>query len=153
MNTVTSFISTVVERDFLVNFLYQLGYFAFRTDSSLKDFIIKNVPVKMQESLFQYFSQEIENNNIDALLLKSKSLIKELSSLPVITLTVMVIPSEQVCSSIGKWLEENAGIKVLLQFATDESVAGGAIIESKGFVRDYTIKNYFEKRLEGLNGF
>lgn len=148
MNTEKNVVSTLFERDILVNFLYQLDYFAFKKENSIKDFILKSLPVKMQESILQYFSQETENNNIDALVLKSKSLIKELSSLPVITLTVNTQLTEEQIYSISKWIQENTGIKVLLHFVEMENVVGGAIIESRGYIRDYTVKKYFEKRKE-----
>jgi F0F1-type ATP synthase delta subunit len=148
MNKVIEVITTVIERDILVNFLYQLDYFAFKKGVSIKDFIVENLPVKMQESVCQYFSQEIENGNFDELLSKSKSLIKEIDTLPVITLTVSAIPMEQQSYSIAKWIQENAGIKVLLRFIEVKSVVGGAIVESKGYIRDYTVKKYFEKRKE-----
>jgi F0F1-type ATP synthase delta subunit len=152
MNTVIEAISTVIERNILVNFLYQLDYFAFKKGVSIKDFIVSNLPVKMREDVCKYFSQEIENGDFTALVTKGKSLIKEIETLPVITLSVIKNPSDEQIYSISNWIKENTGIKVLLNFVEVEDVVGGAIVESKGYVRDYTIRRYFEKRKEDNYG-
>lgn len=68
-----------------------------------------------------------------------------LLELPVLRLTLAVEPTVEMVEKIADWAKKSLDEKVVLDFAVDENIIGGAVVEFKGKYGDFSIS----KRLSG----
>lgn len=74
-----------------------------------------------------------------------KLLRNHLTSLPQINLRIAFFPEEGTISKISQWLEKEIGKKIILDLNVDPRIAGGAIIEYKGKIIDFSLIKEIKK--------
>ncbi|OGD91805.1 hypothetical protein A3D07_02650 [Candidatus Curtissbacteria bacterium RIFCSPHIGHO2_02_FULL_42_15] len=67
-----------------------------------------------------------------------------------ITLTVAFEPSLDFQKEIALWLEKNLGRKVVCDFAVDEGIIGGLVIEYHGKYKDFSKAQEIESRMRSV---
>lgn len=71
---------------------------------------------------------------------------KEIGSLPEINLQIAFDPSEEVIWGISRWFEEKLQRKFILNFEIKPRIIGGAIVEYKGKVLDFSLRKEIKKK-------
>lgn len=151
MNKVIMLVSTVVERENLLNFLDQFDQRIFNESISPDDLLQSGAPEKFRESLKEYFSNEIESGQVEALFAKCKELRSQLKNISKITLTIACDPTDETVQSVRQFFQDTDK-PVLIEFLKDLLIVGGAVIESNGRIFEQSFRVYFEKRREERRG-
>lgn len=71
---------------------------------------------------------------------------EELKSLPIVNLTIAIEPTEETGWMVKNWFKEEMGKDILVDFETDKTLIGGAIVESSGKRTELSFRQYFEKK-------
>jgi hypothetical protein len=71
--------------------------------------------------------------------------IDALEALPIIRLSVAIVPSEKALLQWHKLCREKLDSPCVLEVTKDQSVAAGAVIELKGRIFRYTLADVIEK--------
>lgn len=145
MNTVIESIMTVNERDLLLNFLDQFDRIIFDSKIDMKSFVSQLQDAGTRDSLLSYFGEDLDNKNSEALFTKSKDLKEALRILKEVVI-VGTLPTDKAVGPVSVQLKSLTDIPVIIQYSTDESLVGGATVESRGFLVEHSFRNYFEKR-------
>lgn len=151
MNEILKQISTVSERDELIEFLNLLEQKIFNTNISLAEFIDDNAPVRLKVAIKEFLLAESTQGQEEKIFSKSKEIENGLVVIPTITLTIANDPTDETVEIVRQYLK-STGKPVLVEFIKDKSLIGGAVIENNGRVFEYSLRNYFEKRREA-HGF
>lgn len=145
MNTVTETITTQIERELLVSFLERFNRSIYVASTNIRELVLQIPNPILAKSLLTYFGEDIEYKDKDELLIKSNELKKHLLQIRQVELVIPHAPTDDLVVFLKKWLRDT-GIAALVHFKTDEKMIGGAVVESKGFVTEYSFRQYFEKR-------
>lgn len=127
--------------DNLLSFLF--------TDVSFDTLLRKHISYEKQEKLLTIFS----NNHIDtrqpaAIQNCLQEIKKIIAQIPVLTLTIAFAPKQQLLEILATWFLVHAKKPVLLHIIVDKNLIGGAIIEYKGLLKDYSLKKILQEKYE-----
>lgn len=70
---------------------------------------------------------------------------KKLQSLPEIKLEIAFSPEDDFLNKISQWLEKELGQKIILDITCNPKIVAGAIIEYRGFFRDFSLAKKIDK--------
>lgn len=146
MKEIIEAITTKDERDALVNFLDQFDRLVFDARIDARRYISDSAPTKFRQLLESYFYVGGSPNDPESLFQKGKSLRREVPELEKIVLYSPVPLSEQFITSISEWYRTTAGKPVVIEVIQEEELIGGARVELNGYIVEYSIRDYFEKR-------
>lgn len=65
---------------------------------------------------------------------------KELLAIPVLHITIAYEPKGFQMKPLNEWLSKNFDRKVLLDITVDHTIIGGALIQSGGYYKDYSVR-------------
>jgi len=144
MRKIIEAVATTNERSNLMDFLDQL-----RDKSYSLDFDVKNYLSNSPKSAYLVVSEIFEpafSQGRDHFLKTLENAQKELNETPVVTLTIAIEPTDRLAWNIKEWFKNELGRDVLIHFEMDQSLIGGAIIESDGHRSEYSFRQYFDRR-------
>jgi F0F1-type ATP synthase delta subunit len=74
----------------------------------------------------------------------------QIKALPVVTIRMAIIPSNDLLRSISKWFDAVMSEKTLVSYVLDSTVIGGAAIEWNGAYLDYSLKKQLAEKLKSM---
>lgn len=95
--------------------------------------LVKNIRTK--EELISLL-EEIGQKKLEK---ETYELEEKLRSLAEMKLEIAFLPSDDFLNRISQWLEKEFGQKIILDITLNPKVAAGAIIEYRGFFRDFSL--------------
>lgn len=146
MKEIIEAITTKEERDDLVNFLDQFDRLVFDARIDARRYISDLAPMKFRQLLEAYFYSEGGSIDPESLFQKGKSLRREVPELEKIVLYSPIALSEQFITSISEWYRTTAGKPVVIEVIQEEELVGGARVELNGYIVEYSLRDYFNKR-------
>lgn len=144
MNTIKEYIYTTFEREELLVFLDRFDQIIFDSNNDPATFVEQNLEDKYKNAVLIYLSQGVGSPN--DLYEKSKILRQELLGIDVIVLTVPISLTIEQKLNIAKHARSICAGSILVDFVVDQSIVGGAMVESNGRIGEYSFRRYFEKR-------
>lgn len=142
------FSSVYTERDLLLFYkeIDQIIADMFKGNNTFEQTLGNILSPKKKTSILSYLHHE--NVNLERLVDVKVALskIQKLgNSLPVVSLTLAIEPTEKITEDISFWFTKRFGKKVLLSFSLERSMIGGAYVSFDGLYKDYTLKTKIEK--------
>lgn len=118
----------------------------FITNKNLKEFLDKDTDSEKAE-LFEslILNSREKGENTKEILLNLRQKIKELKS---VRITISFSPGKDTISAISNFIRENFGENIILEIEEDETILGGAIIESGGKYIDLSLKKQLNEIFE-----
>lgn len=145
---------------------------AVRTTEDLQAFIadverVQKALFSTKKVLEQTLSESIERNRsklIQAAIAKAithsaksnalQSLIKTLTSYPLLHLTIAFAQTPESIEKLSNWARELYGETIILDITTDPSLIGGAIVSVDGIYLDHSMRNmlkyYFTEKRQAI---
>lgn len=150
MNEILNHITTTKERDELLSFLDLLKGKAFDPGLNLNEFINLACPQKYIGLVKQIFTGGSGSVQSEQILTKVKEIEEKLKSLPHVTLTLAHEPDQSSIDIVERFFRQTLERPVVIEFIKDPTIIGGSVIESNGYVFEYSFRDYFEKK-RGFN--
>lgn len=110
-----------------------------------------------QGKLLSIFNREHVNvQQIQALQTILQEIKKTIAQLPIITISLAFEPKQRVIETIVTWLLAHTKRPALIHIIVDRSLIGGAILEYKGILKDYSLRKILQEKYQqgdlGLTG-
>lgn len=122
---------------------------AFHTGAALETSINQSLPYEIAHLILNLLKKqgisEKDPIHIQELLEKVS---KEIQKIPVITLTLAVLPSGDLSRRIVAWLETSYPYPFLLEYKIDQTIIAGVIVTHEGKYRDFSFKHKFDELSE-----
>ena len=153
MNTQLPTIYTVFEREILLTFLDQLEQNAFNSEIDVKSWASQHVPQEMSDKVMAFLFSDGEEIDSEKVFRKSKALRKEILELETIDISVPSELSVHIISKISNFINESKAKRVLLNIQYEKDLIAGAVVASRGYILENSIRSYFENRKGASHGF
>lgn len=147
--TIITKILTLEEKSRVLRALDLVVAEIFKNNGNYLKVLEENLPFGLAEILSHDLQRYVVGGPVQSenMLLALK---KEVSDLPVISLTLPFPPEKETVERIHAWFLSERGQCVVFDFNVKPEVIAGAVLEANGYLRDYSVKNmfknYFERR-------
>ncbi|MCL4353975.1 hypothetical protein M1349_00700 [Patescibacteria group bacterium] len=72
---------------------------------------------------------------------------KEISDFKVLTLTIAFEPTESLITKVNRWVKENLGEKIVVDFKKNAEIVAGAEVVFGGIYKDYALTQILKDKL------
>ena len=130
---INSFVRTKIEANMLLSELDLLRRSLFKIgEGDFNSTLEKNVRAKVANAITQ-IANDVNREQI------LKILSEKIKSLNYLSLTIAFEPNLETEGRIITWIRQNLGEGIAIDIKTDKSTLGGAVIEYKGKIGNFTI--------------
>ena len=144
MKSIIEAIATTDERDFMLNFLDQLREKSYSLNFDVKS-ALKDVPQEGSQVVTEIFEAAYSQGR-DAWMKEIDKAQDDIRNMQMATLTIAIEPTLELAWKIKRWFRSELGREVMIDFKTDKSLIGGAVLESSGYRTEHSFRQYFETR-------
>jgi len=133
-------IRTTRDRSEMLLLLESLEKSLFTTRPSIKDVLEKSSSSKLLQALNQELTeQKIPFDNTNELNKFITNIRQELEDLKTINITLAIMPTDQIITTLSKWVEKNLKERKILDITISSSILGGSLIAANGKYGDYSV--------------
>lgn len=147
-HTLHSLIVTTKDVDVLQNRLTELKRQIYSTSKTLDQYI-SEIFINDQSRLFYDYLSDKKIDSLDPVRVEEAidELLKNISEMPVVTIRVAFVPSREILSQILSKIQDEIGVKTVLNIVVTDQIIGGAIFESNGIEFSETLAEKIERRI------
>jgi len=141
-------ISTSYHLKDLQRALDQLQTSFFQKKQTFVQTLDQEIPFPLSETLKKVaVAHEVDLQNTEDVNEFINKLRDELQQIRRLTITMSIQPTLALIKEINRWIILNLKQVVVLDFVTDQTLIGGAIVEFNGVYKDYSVKHLMENQM------
>jgi len=119
------------------------------TNVTFETAVQETISFDKQGKLLAMFNREHVNlQQLPAVQTVLQEIKRTIAQLPIITISLAFEPKQRVIETIATWLLAHIKKSALIHIVVDRSLIGGAILEYKGVLKDYSLKKILQEKYE-----
>lgn len=123
----------------------------YNTNFNLEKMLIDQFGIKKKDIFITLLREnKIDRKSNSNLKLFFESIIKNIATVPILSLTVAFEPNEKTLQALSQWCLLQINKQIVFEIHVDKSIIGGAIIDYHGKHMDYSIRPTFNQILNDV---